>query len=140
MSSPEQYLLKGPMPELSKMKLKELREEVAMWRNVWGWVPPEVKYFVARIGQEVGLVMRNYHRYLGTLVDSHWDLISLEIGVVDKMYDAVRDKTYFEKKISVIDSKSIILTEWMKERKAWEDFEQERINEQEKEAEKGEST
>ena len=140
MSNPEQYLLKGPMPEISKMKLKELREEVAMWRNVWGWVPPEVKYYVARVGQDLGLTLRNYHRYLGVLVDSHWDLISLELGVIDKIYDSVRDKTFFEKKVMVLDSKSIISTDWIKERKAWEDFEAERIAEETKEAEKEEST
>jgi len=133
MSSPEQYLLKGPMPELSKMKLKDLKEECLMWRNVWGWVPPEVKYYVARVGQEIGLTMRNYKRYLGTLVDSHWDLLSLEVGTVDKVYDTVRDKTYYEKKIVVINTSGIVDMQWIKERKAWEDFEAERIKEQEKE-------
>jgi hypothetical protein len=121
------------MPELSKMKLKDLKEECLMWRNVWGWVPPEVKYYVARVGQEIGLTMRNYKRYLGTLVDSHWDLLSLEVGTVDKVYDTVRDKTYYEKKIVVINTSGIVDMQWIKERKAWEDFEAERIKEQEKE-------
>lgn len=133
MSSPELYLMKGPMPEISKMKQKDLKEECAMWRNVWGWVPPEVKYYVSRVGQEVGLTMRNYKRYLGTLVDSHWDLLSLEIGTIDKVYDAVQDKTFYEKKIVVMTTSGIIDMQWIKERKAWEDFEAERIAEKEKE-------
>jgi hypothetical protein len=133
MSSPELYLMKGPMPEISKMKLKDLKEECKMWRNVWGWVPPEVKYYVSRIGQEVGLTMRNYKRYLGTLVDSHWNLVSLEVGTIDKVYDAVQDKTFYEKKIVVISVSGIVDYQFIKERKAWEDFEAERIAEQEKE-------
>ena len=133
MSSPELYLMKGPMPEISKMSKDSLKEECKMWRNIWGWVPPEVKYYVSRVGQQVGLTMRNYKRYLGTLVDSHWDLLSLEIGTVDKVYDAVQDKTFYEKKIVIISTSSIIDYQFIKERKAWEDFEAERIAEKERE-------
>jgi len=133
MSSPEIYLMKGPMPPIAKMKLKDLKVECEMWRNIWGWVPPEVKYYVSRVGQEVGLTMRNYKRYLGTLVDSHWNLLSLEVGTVDKVYDAVRDQTFYEKKIVVISTSGIVDMQWIKERKAWEEFEAERIAEKEKE-------
>lgn len=125
MSSPENYLTKGAMPELSKMRLKELKEECQMWRNLWGWVPPEVKYYVSRIGQEIALTERNYKRYLGTLIDSHWNLISLEVGTVDKVHDTVRDKAYYEKKIVVINVNNIVDIQWIKERKEWEDFEKE---------------
>jgi len=125
MSSPEVYLMKGPMPELSKMKQKDLKLECEMWRNIWGWVPPEVKYYVSRTGQEIGLTQRNYKRYLGTLIDTHWELSSLEIGTVDKVYDAVRDKTYWEKKIVVMTMNSILDLQWIKERKEWEQFEAE---------------
>jgi len=133
MSSPEIYLMKGPMPPIAKMKQKDLKIECEMWRNIWGWVPPEVKYYVSRVGQEVGLTMRNYKRYLGTLVDSHWELLSLEVGTVDKVYDAVRDQTFYEKKIVVISTSGIVDMQWIKERKAWEQFEAERIEEKEKE-------
>jgi hypothetical protein len=121
------------MPELSKMKQKDLKEECQMWRNVWGWVPPEVKYYVARVGQEIGLTLRNYKRYLGTLVDSHWMLESLEIGTTDKVYDSVKDKYYYEKKICVIKTSSILDVQWIKERKSFDEFEAERLEEQEKE-------
>jgi len=139
MSNPEQYLIKGPMPELTKMKLKEIKEECQMWRNVWGWVPPEVKYYVARVGQDVGLTLRNYKRYLGKLIDSHWMLDSLEIGTVDKVYDSVTDKYFYEKKICVIKTSSILDIQWIKERKSFEEFEAETRLSQEKE-EKEEKT
>jgi hypothetical protein len=123
------------MPELSKMKQKDLKEECQMWRNVWGWVPPEVKYYVARVGQDIGLTLRNYKRYLGKLIDSHWMLESLEIGTVDKVYDSVTDKYYYEKKICVIKTSSILDVQWIKERKSFDEFEAERLAEQEKEEE-----
>jgi len=125
MSNPEQYLIKGPMPELSKMKLKEIKEECQMWRNIWGWVPPEVKYYVARAGQDIGLTLRNYKRYLGKLIDTHWSLDSIEIGTMDKVYDSVSDKYYYEKKICVINISSILDVQWIKERKSFEEFEEE---------------
>jgi len=125
MSNPEQYLIKGPMPELSKMKLKEIKEECQMWRNIWGWVPPEVKYYVARAGQDIGLTLRNYKRYLGKLIDTHWSLDSIEIGTMDKVYDSVTDKYYYEKKICVINISSILDVQWIKERKSFEEFEEE---------------
>ena len=127
MSNPEYYLMKGPMPEVSKMKRLDLKAECEMWRNIWGWVPPEVKYYVARVGQEVGVTQRNYKRYLGTLVDSHWTLVSLEVGTVDKVYDSVRDKTYWEKKIVILGMGSIMDIQWIKERKEWEQFEKETL-------------
>jgi len=134
MSSPETYLLKGPMPEISKMKLTELREECKMWRNLWGWVPPEVKYYVSRVGQQVRLVLRNYKGNLGTLIDTHWDLKSIEIGMIDKQYDAINDKYYYEKKIIDVNLNAILLLEWIKERKAYEEFEEETRQAAEKEA------
>lgn len=127
--------MKGPMPEISKMKLADIKAECQMWRNVWGWVPPEVKYYVARVGQEIGVTQRNYKRYLGTLIDTHWDLVSLEIGTVDKVFDAVRDKTYYEKKIVVMNMTSLLDIQWIKERKEWEQFEAETLAKQEKEKE-----
>ena len=137
MSNPEQYLIKGPMPELSKMKLKEIKEECQMWRNIWGWVPPEVKYYVARAGQDIGLTLRNYKRYLGKLIDTHWSLDSIEIGTMDKVYDSVTDKYYYEKKICVINTSSILDVQWIKERKSFEEFEEEtRLAKEQEEKEK----
>jgi hypothetical protein len=33
MSDPSQYLMKGPMPELSRMSKKDLIQEAQMWRK-----------------------------------------------------------------------------------------------------------
>lgn len=48
MATPEQYLLKGPMPEIKKQSKAQLKNEVEMWRAIWTWIPSEVKYYVAR--------------------------------------------------------------------------------------------
>jgi hypothetical protein len=132
-------LLKGPMPELNKMKIKDLLEECQMWRNVWGWVPSEVKYYVARVGQQVGITLRNYKRYLGMLLDSHWDLIELELGVYDKVYDTVTGKNFFERKIVKTRISGIMDLQWIKERIPEEEIvpEAEPIGEQESHLDSG---
>lgn len=116
MASPEVYLLKGPMPDVSKMRLADLREEVQMWRNIWGWIPSEVKYYVARTGQQIGITQRNYKRYLGVLLDTHWILDELELGVYDKQYDHVTGENFFERKIIKTKVGAIIDLQWIKER------------------------
>ena len=133
MSEPEINLLKGPMPKLNKMGMKDLRIECEMWRNLWGWTPPEVKYYMARIGQITAITMLNNKRYMGTLIDTHWTLDELELGVVDKVYDTVDDKTWFEKKVIKVRVGRITDLQWIKERKTQEEFEKEIQEEAEKE-------
>ena len=116
MASSERMLLKGPLPELSKMRLKDLKQECQMWRNVWAWVPDEVKYYVARTGSQCGITLRNYKRYLGVLLDTHWTIDEIELGVYDKIYDLVEGKHYFERKIVKTRVGGIIDLQWIAER------------------------
>lgn len=109
-------LLKGGMPELSKMSKAELKEECAMWRAVWQWVPSEVRYYVARTGSMCGIVMRNYKRKLGILLDTHWILDEIELGVYDKEYDPVSGEHFFERKIIKTRIGGLIALEWVAER------------------------
>jgi len=115
-TTPERYLLKGPMPELSRMKKRDLKVECEMWRRLWQWVPSEVKYYVARTGSMVGITQRNYKRYLGILLDTHWTLEEIELGVYDKVYDPVSGQYWFERKIVKVKIGSIIDLQWIAER------------------------
>jgi len=120
--TPEYYLLKGPLPDLSKMNKNELKSECELWRRLWAWVPDEVKYYVARTGKLIGVTQRNYKRYLGFLLETHWDLRSIELGVEDKVYDTTSGKWYYEKKIIRIGVGSLIDIQWIEERKAEEEL------------------
>jgi len=116
MASSERMLLKGPFPEVTKLKLAELREEVKMWRNVWAWVPDEVKYYVARTGQQIGLTQRNYKRFLGVLLETHWTIDEIELGTMDKVYDYNTGEYFFERKIVKMKVGSLIDVQWIAER------------------------
>lgn len=96
--TPDIYLLKGPMPELKSMTKAQLKQECQMWRNIWDWVPTGVKYYVARTGQKVAITMRNYKRYMGQLLSTHWDIKEIELGVNDVVYDVQTGQRFFERK------------------------------------------
>jgi hypothetical protein len=113
---PARYLLRGPWPDIKKMSKKELIEECRMWRNVWQWIPDEVKYYVSRTGQTVGVTMRNYKRLLGILLETHWTLREIEIGTYDKVYDQRDGRYYFERKIVKINANALIDLQWIAER------------------------
>jgi len=97
--TPDVYLLKGMFPELKTMNKKQLKEEAKMWRNIWQWIPTEVKYYVARTGQLVGITMRNYKRYMGKLLATYWDIKEVELGVEDVIYDVATGQRFFERKV-----------------------------------------
>jgi hypothetical protein len=115
-STPERFLLHGQMAPISKMKLGELREELQMWRNIWNWTPSEVKYYLARTGATMGLTMRNYKRYLGILLETHWELKEVELGVYDKAYDYTDGQYYFERKVIKVGANAILDVQWIAER------------------------
>jgi hypothetical protein len=104
------------------MTKKELISECELWRRLWAWVPSEVKYYVARTGKMIAITQRNYKRYLGFLLETQWDLKSIELGVYDKIYDTVTGKWFYEKKIVRMGIGSIIDIQWIEERHAEEEL------------------
>jgi hypothetical protein len=110
------YVLKGPYEDINKMSKEKLKNELQIFRNIWGWVPSEVKYYVARVGQQCGVTQRNYKRYLGVLLDTHWDITELELGVYDKTYDLNTGEYFFERKIIKVKPTGLIDIQWIAER------------------------
>lgn len=116
MSAPERILMQGVFPPLNKMKKEQLLQEAQMWRNIWGWIPSAIKYYVSRTGSTVGIQIRNYHRFLGVLLDTTWELKFVEVGVYEKIYDQNDGQYYFERKIVKLPIGQIVTWDWIKER------------------------
>ena len=112
----ELILTQSKFPELSKQTKAELLEECKMWRNIWGWIPSEVKYYASRTGQLCGIQIRNYHRYLGVLLETKWELKEMEIGTQEKIYDQNTGAYFFERKIVRLPVGQIVSWDWIKER------------------------
>jgi len=109
-------LEEGKFLPLKRMRKKELMEECEMWRRIWDWVDPPVKYYLARVGALVGVVRRDYHRFLGRLLSTKWDLKELEIGTYEKVYDRTEGQYYFERKIVRLPANQVIDLEFIAER------------------------
>ena len=139
MSEDIKQLLLGKFQDLKKMKLTELREEVQMWRNIWQWVPSDVKYYVSRTGQTIGVQIRNYQRYVGPLLDTKWELKEIEIGIYDKVYNQTDGAYYYERKISKLPVGQIVAFDWIAERKSEDELTQEAEQEHEQENTKKEN-
>lgn len=122
MSAADQFLLKNKYPDMKKMKFKDIKEECLMWRNVWQWVPTDVKYYVARVGQLVAITQRNYQRSMGILLDTHWTLDELEMGVYEKAYDQNTGEYFWERKIIKTRLSGIIDFQIIKEREKESDI------------------
>lgn len=114
--STHSILLGGKFPDLSKMRKDELLEETLMWRNIWGWIPSAIKYYVARTGSTIGITIRNYHRYMGVLLDTEWELKGVEVGVFEKVYDQDSGNYYYERKIIKMPLGQIVSFQWITER------------------------
>ncbi len=123
MSTVEQALLHNKFKELKKMNKKQILEECKMWRNIWGWIPSAIKYYVSRTGSQVGISVRNYHRFVGVLLDTKWELKGVEVGVWEKVYDQNDGQYYFERKIIQLPTGQIIAFDWIKERINMEEME-----------------
>lgn len=122
MSDEPLSMLQGKFPELKKMKIKDMQTEITAWRNLWGYVPSEVKYYLLKSGTQVGITMRNYKRYLGVLLSTRWDIKELEVGVMEKFYDQNDGQYYFERKIVKLNPQSVIDMQWIQERIREEDM------------------
>lgn len=111
------FLMKNKFPDIRKMSKAQMLQEIEMWRNIWAWIPSEVKYYVGRTGQQIGLTMRNYKRYLGCLLATYWDLTDVELGVMEKVFDQNTGEYFFEKKVVKVKISNLVDVQWLHMRK-----------------------
>lgn len=116
MSEEIKALLHGKFTPLKKLKRSDLQEECQMWRNIWGWVPSAVKYYVSRTGTMIGVSIRNYKRFVGPLLDTRWELKEIEVGVKDKVYDQTTGEHYYERKVVKLPIGQIVAFDFIAER------------------------
>jgi len=123
-------LLFGKFEPLEQMTVEQLKQEVQTWRNIWSWVPSAIKYYISRTGALTGITIRNYHRYIGVLLETHWDLKELELGVYERVYDQNSGEYYYERKVVKVPVSQIIALDWIAERTPEKELQQEAQQEQ----------
>ncbi len=111
------FLLQNKFPDIKHMTKAQQLEEIKMWRNIWQWIPTEIKYYVSRTGHQIGLTMRNYKRYMGTLLGTYWDLTDVELGVWEKVFDQNTGEYFFERKVVKVKISNLVDVQWIQLRK-----------------------
>lgn len=131
-------MMQGKFQELKKMSKEQKDTEITAWRNLWSYLPSEVKgiptntyrssnspslvswmptkYYLLKSGTTVAITMRNYKRHLGVLLSTRWDIKEMEIGVYEKEYDQTTGNYFFERKIIKLNPQGIIDMQWIQER------------------------
>lgn len=107
-----------PLDELS---FEELRGEIASWRNLWTWVDENVKAYLARIGEPVRLITRNYKGFFGVMQTPHFDLKEVEVAVEGKEYDYNTGNYFWERKVVRLPVSAIVWFEYVQDRAPIED-------------------
>lgn len=105
---------------LDKAKLLRVEELFSAYLNqkaLLDWLDPKVKELLDRTGSIVRVVRRDYHPFLGELLEARWELKSVDVGVYEKTYDQSEGKYYFEKKIIRLDTGGTVNFEFITERK-----------------------
>ena len=123
-------LLFGKFEPIENMSIDDLKREVQTWRALWSWVPSEIKYYISRTGALVGVTVRNYKRYVGVLLETHWNLEEIEIGTYDRVYDQTSGEYYYERKIVKLPATQIIALDWIAERIPEKQLQQEQEQEE----------
>lgn len=110
-------LLGGKFPELRKMSKEDMKKELELWRNVWGYINPNARYYIARTTQLCRVITSYNKEYVGLLLEVEWDIKNLDVGVYMKTYNYGDGKYYWERKIVRIDGSKIMNIEWISEQK-----------------------
>ena len=99
--------------ELETMSLEELKKECKIWRNLWSWLPDNVKYMLLSTGKLCRVVRRDYHGFKGFLGQCYWELKEIEIEVKEKIYSYEEGKYYLEEKVVKIPVTNVVNIEFI---------------------------
>ena len=102
MESEFSNIFEKPYQPIKPMTKNELADEVQRWRNVWTWVEPEMQKWLTSINQEVAVSKRNYKTVQGVLGQPHFELVSIDIEWVERIYNYGKGEATYEHKSTTI--------------------------------------
>lgn len=127
MDQDAEYLVSGKFQDIDEMSGDEIRQELTLLRTLWDWLGDDVRYYIAKIGSPARVVTRNYKGYFGELLQPHFKLEEIEIGVADKHYEVAEGNYYRERKVLRLPVSAIMHLELVHKREIIEDIPLENI-------------
>jgi len=75
------------MVELQGLSREELLNQLYGYRRIWDLLDTETKYLLGSIGEMFGLIRRDYHRIIGTLLKVKFQPVTYTVGQYERVYD-----------------------------------------------------
>lgn len=113
MSEEQVFRIDTPIEELSE---PEKDAELAHWRNLWTWLPEEVKYYTNRVGAECRFTLRNFQGYAGLFLGAEFKPLAFRIQAFRREYDETLRKWYMEEKVMHVPASTMSFFEFMLDR------------------------
>lgn len=99
---PAGFPYSGPYPAIDGLNYEALREECKIWRNIWTWMPEEVKDALSSIGKDVRLVLRTNQGYIGTMLMGKFEQKTVELRAWDRLFNQADNRQHWEDKTLVV--------------------------------------
>ena len=95
-------IFEKPFRPLENMSGAEKDDEVQRWRNIWTWLEAETQFWLTSINKEVAATKRNYQKIQGILGQPHFELVSIDIEWVERIYNYGKGEATYEHKTTTI--------------------------------------
>ena len=94
--------------DLDKMSKKQLAQECANWRNVWDYLPDEVKSFLMRAGEDVLIFKRDGKMFEGAYGRPIISIVAHEFDTVERIHSTYHKKILLYKTTSRVPLTNIV--------------------------------
>lgn len=74
--------------DLHQRSREELIRALYGYQRIWDLLDTETKYLLESIGEMVGLIRRDYHRIMGTLLKVKFQPVTYTVGQYERVYDS----------------------------------------------------
>ena len=95
-------IFEKPFRPLDTLSNEELLDEIQRWRNIWTWLEPETQKWLTDINKEVAVTKRNYKVIQGLLGQPHFELASIDVEWVERIYNYGKGEATYEYKTTTI--------------------------------------
>lgn len=98
------------------MTHEQIVKELQVLRNLWTWLPDEVKLMILKVGTDVRIIQRQGKVIFGRLGQTKWRLSELEVESDSVEFDYDNGQHYLEHKIIQVQIGNMVAFEFIESR------------------------
>jgi len=104
----EPNIFERPYRPLKSLSRPELEQEVERWRNLWTWNEELLQYWLTKVRSPIKVKMRNFASVDGLLGQPRFELKSIDIDTIERIYNYARGEATYETKTVTIPINQLI--------------------------------